>query len=1014
MKPYFLVTAIGLIVAPLNIFMEIFMETFTERGAIAAETQLAEADPNLPASAAPGVEKSANGFQLVIAGRQYLRSRDFTGALGKFQEAIAIFRKSGDIFSEARTLSLLGDTYFAQKQLKMAIASYEQSLQIIQEILLKAGNLPPENLQPVRQEEVFVLQNLAYVLSSINDESKAIATYELALTKARAANLGNREVSILNSLGYIYIEMGNPSKGLELSQKALKINQSLSNPNQPLSILINIGYAYRRLGRSDQAIDYYRQAEKIAQAEKNISVLSSIFNNIATVYLSQGKYAQALDSYKSSLKLAEEALEFRKAAITNSNIGSVYKAIGQYDRALEYYQKALKEVQKLGDRQSESVFLSNIGSIYGDKGQVQRSLDYYQQAYKIHQELKDLPAQAKTLNNIALAYGELGQSERALTTYDQILALLKKVSNLSTEAIVLGNIGNIYTDLKRYPEAIDLYQQAATIHQQIGERAEESIALSQLGQLFANTNQPELAILFYKQSVNLREQLRKELRSLSQAEQNIFTGKVSQTYRDLADLLLKQNRVLEAQQVLDLLKVQELDDYLKNVRGNVDTARGISLLDPERRFLIDYNAIQNRMIQSGQEAIEILKITPENRTAAQSQKLQELLQIQELASQQLNNYIQNPAVVSILQQVTGTTSGDVNLQQFTSLQSSLQQLSQKSVILYPLILEDRLELILVPAKGDVIRRTVKVKREAINQLIVKFRSEVRDPSSLDVLDSSQQLYQWLIAPIAADLQRAGVETIIYAPDGQLRYLPIAALHDGKQWLVERYAINTITAASLTKLSDRRRNQPLRVLAGAFITGRYIFEVNGEVFNFAGLPFAGKEIENLTDKLPNSVKLVDQNFSVKSTVDKFKNYNIIHLATHAAFVTGDPEDSFVLFGDGSRASLRDVATWSLQNVDLVILSACETGLGGKLGNGTEIMGFGYQMEYAGAKAAIASLWQVSDGGTQALMDRFYDLLSDPQITKASVLAKSQRSLIKGNDEFSHPYYWSPFILIGNGL
>jgi CHAT domain-containing protein len=123
---------------------------------------------------------------------------------------------------------------------------------------------------------------------------------------------------------------------------------------------------------------------------------------------------------------------------------------------------------------------------------------------------------------------------------------------------------------------------------------------------------------------------------------------------------------------------------------------------------------------------------------------------------------------------------------------------------------------------------------------------------------------------------------------------------------------------------------------------------------------------------------------------------------------------VLFGDGSRASLRDVATWSLQNVDLVILSACETGLGGKLGNGTEIMGFGYQMEYAGAKAAIASLWQVSDGGTQALMDRFYDLLSDPQITKASVLAKSQRSLIKGNDEFSHPYYWSPFILIGNGL
>ena len=132
--------------------------------------------------------------------------------------------------------------------------------------------------------------------------------------------------------------------------------------------------------------------------------------------------------------------------------------------------------------------------------------------------------------------------------------------------------------------------------------------------------------------------------------------------------------------------------------------------------------------------------------------------------------------------------------------------------------------------------------------------------------------------------------------------------------------------------------------------------------------------------------------------------------------GKPEDSFVMFGDGSRASLRDVSTWSLQNVDLVILSACETGLGGRLGNGTEIMGFGYQMEYAGAKAAIASLWQVSDGGTQALMDAFYDILQDTRLTKAEVLAKSQRALIKDgkNHNFNHPYYWSPFIIIGNGL
>jgi CHAT domain-containing protein len=458
------------------------------------------------------------------------------------------------------------------------------------------------------------------------------------------------------------------------------------------------------------------------------------------------------------------------------------------------------------------------------------------------------------------------------------------------------------------------------------------------------------------------------------------------------------------------------------VRGNGETAKGIELLESEQRFFVDYSAIQNRYIQAGKASLDIYKLTPSNRSLDQKQRLRELISLQESASRQLNTYVQNPAVSSILKQIG--QSGDratnaANLQQFTSLQKNLQQFSQKTAIFYPLVLEDRLELILVTANGNPIRRTVPIKREQLNQAIADFRADVRDPESLDILNSSQKLYSWLIQPIADDLQKAGVQNIIYAPDGQLRYLPIAALHDGKQWLVERYAINTITAASLTNLGDRSTKSLPRVLAGAFTTGKYVFDVDGKNFSFTGLPFAGKEVDSLVAKLPNSIKFIDRAFSVNSTVAKFKQYNIIHLATHAAFVTGKPEDSFVMFGDGSRASLRDVSTWSLKNVDLVILSACETGLGGKLGNGTEIMGFGYQMEYAGAKAAIASLWQVSDGGTQTLMEAFYNVLQDPTLTKAEVLAKAQRSMINqkstdNSQSFNHPYFWSPFIIIGNGL
>jgi CHAT domain-containing protein/tetratricopeptide (TPR) repeat protein len=963
----------------------------------------------------PELSNLERGFQLVIDGREQLQRGYVQEALKLFQQAIAIFQKEGDRFSEARTQNFIGNVYLNLQQVDQAIATYQGAFKIISAIQFKEAKA---NLQ-VRLDEVQILQNLGFALNRANIWRQAIATYEQALERARAIKAEDRELTILNNIGNIYVAIGQFSQGLERLQQALAIYESTNNQKNSAGVLLNIGFAYRRLGQFEKALDFYQQSLKIVRVTGERKIETSILNNMAGIYRSQGKYLQALEAYKASLKLSEQLDLTSQAATTLSNIGVAYKELGQLDNALRFQVLALQKIQKLGDRQAESIFLSNIGSIYDDKGNLKQALNYYEKALAIHKELNDIPAQGITYNNIGEIYRLLKQYNEAIRNYQQSLGISQEIGDRSAEATTLSNLGLVYAVLKRYPEAFDADQQAATIHRQLGERRGESIDLSNLGSLFVNWQQPELAILFYKQSVNIRESIRKELRSLSVAEQKTFTGTVEQTYRELANLLLKQNRILEAQQVLDLLKVQELDDYLKDVRGNAETAKGIELLAPEQRFLTDYSAIQNRSIQAGKEQLEILKLTQANRSPQQIQRLRELLEVQARSSQQLNTYVQSPAVATILNQINqggDRVVSDVNLQQFAVLQKNLQQSSQKTAIFYPLVLEDRLELILVTANGQPIRRTVSVKREDLNQAIIDFRADVRDPSSLDIQDSAQKLYTWLIEPIAADLQKAGVQTIIYAPDGQLRYLPIAALYDGKQWLVERYAINTITAASLTNLSDRRRNSQPRVLAGAFTSGKYVFDVNGQTFNFSGLPFAGKEVDNLTAKLPNSAKFIDREFNANSTVSKFKQYNIIHLATHAAFVIGKPEDSFVLFGDGSRATLRDVSTWSLQNVDLVILSACETGLGGRLGNGTEIMGFGYQMEYAGAKAAIASLWQVSDGGTQALMDAFYDAIQDAKLSKAEVLAKSQRSLIKAgkNSNFTHPYYWSPFIIIGNGL
>ncbi|HEY9881814.1 MAG TPA: CHAT domain-containing protein, partial [Leptolyngbyaceae cyanobacterium] len=231
----------------------------------------------------------------------------------------------------------------------------------------------------------------------------------------------------------------------------------------------------------------------------------------------------------------------------------------------------------------------------------------------------------------------------------------------------------------------------------------------------------------------------------------------------------------------------------------------------------------------------------------------------------------------------------------------------------------------------------------------------------------------------------------------------------------------------------------RVLAGAFTNPdlNYSVPLGRRSITFQGLPFAGIEVKTLVDTLSNIISFIDQDFSLSAVRSRLNEYDIIHFATHAAFIPGNPEDSFILFGNGDRPTLADVRDWSLSNVDLVVLSACETGLGG-FGNGEEILGLGYQFQRAGARAVIASLWSVSDGGTQTLMNAFYSGLTQG-MSKTRALQQAQIALITGDfsalgeqragieivstltnqplspgGSLAHPYYWAPFILIGNGL
>ncbi|MBD2003868.1 MULTISPECIES: CHAT domain-containing protein [Cyanophyceae] len=989
-------------------------------------------------------DRQGEAYSLGSLGSAYgsLGPHQWAQAIEFYQQALAIQRELSDRRGEAYLLQNFGRTYQMMGQHKEAIAVYQQWLTITREIGDQRG-------------EATSLGSLGSAYSYLRQHQQAIEFYQQALAIQREISDRQGKASSLRSLGWSYVSLGQYREAIEIHQQSLAITRELGNRQEEAHSLRELGQAYNASGQYKEAIEVYQQALAIgreigywdhsAQLGLDSAYVASGRDNRSRLYRDQIEHKQQF------LAGARASGDRRMEAGTLVELGKIYTTSGQYKEAIAVYQQSLAIVREIGDRRGEGYILPNLGDAYYSLGQYREAIEIYQQSLTIFRQFRDrlrpferLSAhyvEAGTLGNLGDAYYSLGQYREALEVYQQVLAIAREVGDRFTEGDNLGNLGNVYYALRQYPEAIECYQQSLAIAREIGFSDEpQGKLLSYIGMVLAQQNQPELAIVFYKQSISIRETIRRNIREAPQKDQQTYTETVADSYRALADLLFKQDRVLEAQRVLDLLKVQELNDYLDNVRGNNNTAQGLPNLLPEQQTWENYQAVLNKAIEIGKELTQLRQLKQKGMlTPTQEQRIAQLVKAQETIRAEFNNFTRSPEVLALVtQRSPETLSQDLLLRMgdFNALQDNLRNLQQKAVLLYPLILDDRLELILTTPDSPPIRRTVQVPKKQLNETIVAFRSALQDPAA-DAKTPAQQLYNWLIKPLEADLKAADAQTIIYAPDAQLRYIPLAALYDGQQWLVQRYRINNITAASLTDLNTKPQRQ-MQVLAGAFATGRYSFTVGGQSFDFAGLPFAGTEVENLAKTIPATTQLIDKAFTPQVTVPKMDDYTVVHLATHAAFVVGTPDDSFILFGNGDRITLRDIQNWSLKNVDLVVLSACETGLGGKLGNGEEILGLGYQMQRAGARAVIASLWTVDDGGTQTLMNTFYANLKKSNTTKAEALRQTQIALITGDStalgqaqgifavehvrnsspnvsaHLSHPYYWAPFILIGNGL
>ncbi|MCX8120001.1 MAG: CHAT domain-containing protein, partial [Oscillatoriaceae bacterium SKW80] len=434
---------------------------------------------------------------------------------------------------------------------------------------------------------------------------------------------------------------------------------------------------------------------------------------------------------------------------------------------------------------------------------------------------------------------------------------------------------------------------------------------------------------------------------------------------------------------------------------------------PPETLLYDINVLNNsRALLRSTNRSDIERLLDEGNL------VQAVMTIDHFYSEEFENYAQRKLVSSYLS--------------FTTIQEKLRLMAdttgKKAALIYIFVRSEQLDIIIIPPLGQPIHKSIPINAKNLLEKVREFQNQINDPTarrSTSYLPASQQLYQWIISPLQSDLRKLEIDTLIFSMDAGLRTLAIAALHDGKQFLVEQYSISLIPSMNLTSISfaDLRK---VPVLAMGM----------SEFSDLPPLPAVPVELSTISEKLWSGEAFLNQDFTLYNLKQKRQKQPsaIIHIATHGEFKPGKINESYIQLWDGKLSLDRmQQLQWNNPPLELLVLSACRTAVGDSQAE----FGFAGVAVFSGVKSAVASLWYASDAGTLGLMSEFYNHLREAPI-KAEALRKAQIAMLNGsvrlengklvgtfgsitlppelaklgNRNLKHPYYWAGFTMIGS--
>ncbi len=800
------------------------------------------------------------------------------------------------------------------------------------------------------KQEIQIIEQQALDLYQQNRYTEAIDLLATAIDQyQRQGDMVGSAIAIRN-LALIYQKLGQWQQADITLNKAQAIIATIDNEaekNQLLAQILEVqGQIEISLGQRQAALATWKKATALYQQQDNITGFTQ--GKIYQAYALQtlGLYSQSI---KTLTRVNQELVNKPDTLIKAQallNIGNILNRVGRYEEAQNALKSSLAIAQKLESKSTIANTLLSLGKNARLQAQPEQALELYQQAIEVSPQ-SDMLLRGKLEQLDVLVY--LQKTENAINLAAEIEGLLAELPlQQTTIESKISLARNLLTLDTKPQKIIKLLVSAIQQAQNLGLKRTEAEALGVLGNIYELHQEWQSAQIITEQALLITQGINaKEL-----------------TYQwqwQLGRILKAQGKTSEA-----IVAYTQATENLQALRGDIVAISS----DLQYSFSSEIEPVYRELA--------ILLLQPE---ASQADLNQARQVIESLQLAELDNFFRDACL-------------DIQPVQ-------IDRLDPSAAIIYTIILGNRLEIISAIPGQPLRYYSQEIPPSELEIVITSANNQINKPRRVN-FDTLQQAYDWLIRPLEADIKASKIETLVFVPDGILRNLPPAVLHDGEQYLVEKYNIAIAPSLQLVELQTREENRQELLLAG----------LSQPRQGFSSLPGVKKEIEQIEPLFPSEV-LLNESFTEFNFINFTSEtpFRVVHLATHGQF-SSNAEDTFVLTWD-DRINIDELSlllrgdSKQLRPIDLLVLSACETATGDRLA----ALGLAGIAVRAGARSTIASLWAVSDEATVTLMTNFYQELSQGNVTKAEALRRAQISILN-QEKFSHPFYWSAFILVGN--